>query len=95
MNYYNCNKVLVVDHLSSPIYEKVIFVLKEEAMTKKPTKNMVKEAEKIIEEYVHQQFHKMDKKPKSVFLKRRDRILNWCLLGSSALLIYFLIQLYV
>ena len=56
---------------------------------------MVKEAEKIIEEYVHQQFHKMDKKPKSVFLKRRDRILNWCLLGSSALLIYFLIQLYV
>lgn len=97
MKYYFYNKVVVVDNLCSPIYEKAIFVLREKSVTKSLTKDMVKEAEKIIENYVQNQSYLVSTASQKKICRntsvKRDRILNWCLIGSSGLLVYFLIQL--
>ncbi|NMA85185.1 MAG: hypothetical protein GX962_15125 [Epulopiscium sp.] len=94
MNHHFYNKVIVVDNLCSPLYEKAIFIVKETETTTS-RKNMVKEAEKIIETYIRSQTAQVVQKTNPVTKHNRDRILNWCLFGTSGLLIYYIIQLWM
>ena len=102
MDHISKDRVILIENTKGGWYEKAIFILNKDIPNKQRPKDIVSEAERIIEDYVKR--NKLSNNGKIVklntsrsYLKRNriNWILNSCLVFSIVLFIYCVAQLFM
>jgi len=93
MGNYHERQVLYLEKVDSELFDKVIVVLKKNPKVRQQTqRDLVKEAERIIQEYIETQYCNL--KPMNTKNKKKinifDILLNVALFLSTLVFLYFL-----